>query len=114
MKPSRRTFVQYLFLVLAVGFNVSAYIVLKRISGRGHDVVWGSMFAVGLALGAVNVYCFTRALEELRLAVAYPAFAGASIALIVLASAVLFQERISAAQGWGAAVVVLGIVLLTR
>jgi Membrane transporters of cations and cationic drugs len=105
---------KYLYLALAVGFNVSAYILLKRISGRGHDVVWGSLFGIGLALGAVNVYFFTRALAELQLAVAYPAFAGAGIALVVLASALLFQERISAGQGLGAAVVVLGIVLLTR
>jgi multidrug transporter EmrE-like cation transporter len=50
----------------------------------------------------------------LHLAVAYPAFAGASIALIVLVSAVLFHEQIAAVQGLGAAVVVLGIFILTR
>lgn len=106
--------VKYIFLGLAVAFNVSAYMLLKGISGRSHDVVWGSLFAIGLALGAVNVYFFTRALAELQLAVAYPAFAGASIAIIVCLSAVLFQERISAVQGLGAAVVVIGIVFLTR
>jgi multidrug transporter EmrE-like cation transporter len=106
--------VKFVFLALAVAFNVSAYLLLKVIASRGHDVVWGSLFTIGLALGAANVYCFTRALAELRLAAAYPAFAGASIALIVLASAVLFREHVSAAQGLGAAVVVLGIVLLVR
>jgi multidrug transporter EmrE-like cation transporter len=41
----------------------------------------------------VNVFLFTTALRDLRLAIAYPVFAGASISFIVLVSALLFNER---------------------
>lgn len=58
--------------------------------------------------------CCTAALRELKLAVAYPAFAGASITLIVLVSAWLFEERITAENLVGAALVMVGIVALTR
>lgn len=105
---------RFILLGLAVAFNVAAYVVFKGISARAHDLVWGSLFTLGLALGAVNVYLFTAALRELQLAVAYPAFAGASIALVVLVSAILFQERIAVVNVIGAAVVVLGILFLTR
>ena len=72
------------------------------------------MFASGLALGAVNVYFFTAALRELKLAVAYPAFAGASVTLIVLLSGSFFNEKVTIMNLAGAAFVVLGIIFLSR
>lgn len=105
---------KYALLALAVAFNVAGYMVFKSISAKPHGLLWASLFAAGLALGAVNVYFFTAALRELRLAVAYPAFAGASIALIVLASACLFSEKVTSTNLAGAALVVLGIVFLSR
>ena len=72
------------------------------------------MFTSGLALGAVNVYFFTAALRELKLAVAYPAFAGASITLIVLLSGSFFNEKVTIMNLTGAAFVVLGIIFLSQ
>jgi multidrug transporter EmrE-like cation transporter len=43
-----------------------------------------------------------------------PVFAGASISLIVLVSALLFNERVTSLNLAGAALVVLGIALLSR
>ncbi len=105
---------KYALLSLAVAFNVAAYVIFKSISPRPHGIVWAGLFAIGLILGAVNVFFFTAALRELKLAVAYPAFAGASITLIVLVSAWLFEERITAENLVGAALVMVGIVALTR
>jgi small multidrug resistance pump len=105
---------KYALLALAVAFNVGAYLVFKGISAKPHNIAWAGLFAIGLALGAVNVFCFTVALRELRLAVAYPAFAGASITLIVLASAWLFGEKVTMANVVGAGLVVAGIVALTK
>jgi hypothetical protein len=63
---------RYSLLALAVAFNVGSYVIFKFISGKSHDLAWAGLFACGLALGAVNVFLFTTALRELRLAIAYP------------------------------------------
>ena len=101
-------------MALAVALNVGSYGIFKAVSARSHDWRWAAFFACGLALGAANVFCFTTALREVRLATAYPAFAGASIALIVLMSAWLFDEKVSSLNFAGAALVVLGIAFLSR
>jgi len=105
---------RYSFLALAVAFNVGSYVIFKFISGKSHDLAWAGLFACGLALGAVNVFLLTTALRDLRLAIAYPVFAGASISFIVLVSALLFNERVTSLNLAGAALVVLGIALLSR
>lgn len=99
-----------LWLALAVGFNTAAYLVLKSIAARPHDLVWSALFALGLGLGAVNVLCFTEALRHMKLAVAYPMFAGTSIAAIVAVSVLVFEEHLSTANLVGAALVVAGII----
>ena len=104
----------YVYLCLAVAFNVGAYAVFKAISSKEHDLLWASLFGSGLALGAVNVFFFTLALRQTRLAVAYPIFAGASITFIVLLSAFLYGERVSITNLGGAVLVIAGIALLTR
>jgi multidrug transporter EmrE-like cation transporter len=105
---------RYVPLALAVAFNVGSYVVFKFISSKPHGLAWASLFACGLALGAVNVFLFTTALRELKLAVAYPVFAGASITLVVLLSAWLFNEKVTSINFAGAALVALGIVFLSR
>lgn len=105
---------RYALLALAVAFNAGSYVVFKFISAKPHGLAWAGLFACGLALGAVNVFLFTTALRDLKLATAYPVFAGASITLIVLLSAWFFDERVTSTNLAGAALVALGIALLTR
>ncbi len=104
----------FVYLSLAVAFNVAAYVVFKSISARGHDVVWLAWFAAGLALGGVNTLFFTQALRSLKLGFAYPAFAGASIAAVMLVSAFLFAEQTKPINALGAVLVIVGIVALSR
>jgi len=106
--------VRYSLLALAVAFNVGSYVIFKFISAKSHGLAWAGLFACGLALGAVNVFLFTTALRELKLAIAYPVFAGASITFIVLVSAWLFNEEVTSLNLAGAALVVLGIAFLSR
>jgi multidrug transporter EmrE-like cation transporter len=106
--------VKYIYLSLAVLFNVAGYMIFKAISIRQEDFVWFLSFTTALALGAVNVFFFTKALRDINFAVAYPAFSGASITLVVLVSAVIFSERIQPINLLGSATVVIGIFLLTR
>jgi multidrug transporter EmrE-like cation transporter len=104
----------YSLLALAVAFNVGSYVIFKSVSAKPHDLAWAALFGCGLALGATNIFLFTAALRELRLATAYPIFAGASIAVIVFVSTWLFHEKITSLNLAGAAMVVLGIAFLSR
>lgn len=104
----------FVYLALAVAFNVSAYVVFKSISDRPHTLDWALLFGAGLLLGGINTLCFTTALRSVKLAVAYPIFAGASIACVVAVSMLAFREQASLAQLAGAGLVVAGIVLLAR
>jgi multidrug transporter EmrE-like cation transporter len=105
---------KYIYLFLAVGFNTVAYIIFKSIAGKQYDAGWFTFFAAGLIFGAVNVFLFTKALQGLTLAVAYPVFSGASITLIMLSSYFFFGERISVTNILGACVIIGGIFLVTH
>ena len=105
---------KYVFLSLAVLFNVSAYIIFKTISGKQNNLNWFIVFSIGLILGAINTYLFTKALKEINLGVAYPIFSAASITLIMLVSVFIFNERINLINLIGAFIIIIGIVLLTR
>ncbi len=104
---------KYTFLILSVAFNVASYLVYKSISNRHQGILWVTVFASGLALGAVNVLCFTKALKEIPLSIAYPLFSGACIFLMALLSHIIFGERLSAVHMAGAAVIVIGIALMS-
>jgi len=104
----------YVYLALAVAFNVAAYMVFTAISPKPHEMLWAGLFASGLALGGINTFFFTQALRGINLATAYPIFAGTSISLVVLFSGLLFGEEVSRANILGAAAIVIGIIILTR
>ncbi len=105
---------KYLYLFLAVGFNAAAYMIFKSISTKQNGILWFGLFSIGLILGAINVFLFTKALKHLSLAIAYPIFSGASIALITLASYLIFGERISLTNIFGAGVIIVGIFFITQ
>lgn len=104
----------FVLLFAAVVLNVAAYAIFRFIAHRPHDAIWLLLFSLGLGLGASNLFCFTAALKDTSLAVAYPIFSGATIALIVLSGAALFGERISAGMITGCAVIVIGVALVAR
>ena len=105
---------KYVLLAAAVLLNVGGYLVFRAIASRPHDLVWLALFACGLALGALNLFFFTAALKELSLAIAYPVFAGASIALMALAAATLFKEQLTLSTFAGCTIIIAGIVVLSR
>lgn len=103
----------YLQLGCAVFFNVAAYLVYRSIADAGPRI-WWPIFAVGLMFGAVNTVLFARSIKAIPLAVAYPVFTGVSFALITLAAAFAFGERLSPVHLIGIGLVVTGIILVTR
>jgi multidrug transporter EmrE-like cation transporter len=103
----------YLALGGAVVFNVAAYLVYKAIAGTVPRI-WWPMFGVGLLFGAANTFLFARSIKAIPLSVAYPVFTGVSFAVITLAAAFAFGERLSPIHLVGIGFVMAGIVLVTR
>ena len=104
----------YLYLALSILFNVVSYFVYRGIAGKENNTLWHALFAIGLILGAINAYFFTKSLKSLSLSIAYPIFSGACITLMVLMSYFIFREKLNIYNLFGAIVVIFGIVLLTR
>ncbi len=105
---------RYLYLLLAVAFNVSSYLLYKSIANKQGGIVWLIVFASGLILGGINVLLFTKALKDIDLSIAYPIFSGACIFFMVTLSHVIFGEKMSVMNMVGAAVVVVGIALMSK
>jgi multidrug transporter EmrE-like cation transporter len=103
----------YLTLGSAVAFNVASYLVYKSIA-ETVPRIWWPMFAVGLMFGAANTFLFARSIKAIPLSVAYPVFTGVSFALITLAAALVFHERLLPIHLLGVGLVMTGIVLVTR
>jgi multidrug transporter EmrE-like cation transporter len=103
----------YLTLGGAVAFNVASYLVYKSIADTVPRI-WWPMFAVGLMFGAANTFLFARSIKAIPLSVAYPVFTGVSFALITLAAALVFHERLLPIHLLGVGLVMTGIVLVTR
>jgi multidrug transporter EmrE-like cation transporter len=105
---------KYIFLTLAVLFNISAYIIFRSISGKQTNFHWFIIFSIGLILGAINTFLFTKSLKEINLGIAYPIFSAASITLIIFISVFIFNEKLSPINIIGAFITIVGIILLTR
>ena len=94
-------------------FNVASYLVYRSIADAVPRI-WWPIFAVGLALGAANTFLFARSIKAIPLSIAYPVFTGASFAIITLAAALAFHERLLPIHLLGIGLVMTGIVLVTR
>jgi multidrug transporter EmrE-like cation transporter len=105
---------RYLYLFLAVAFNVSSYLLYKSIANKQGGIVWLIVFASGLILGGINVLFFTKALKDMDLSIAYPIFSGACMFFMVTLSHVIFGERMSVINMVGAVAVVAGIALILK
>ena len=105
---------RYVYLFLSVAFNVASYLLYKGISNRQGGILWFAVFASGLVLGMINIWFFTKALRDMQLSIAYPVFSGACIFLMTLLAHLIFGERISIVNMVGAAVVVVGIALMSN
>jgi multidrug transporter EmrE-like cation transporter len=106
-------YVAYIQLAGSVLFNVASYVVYKAIVGLPPRV-WWPLFFVGLILGAINTFLFTRSIKLIELSVAYPVFSGACFALISLVSVMAFDEPLRRVNILGLLLVVVGIVLVTQ
>jgi multidrug transporter EmrE-like cation transporter len=105
---------RYVFLSLSVAFNVASYLLYKSISNKQGGMLWIVVFTSGLVLGGINVLFFTKALKDIPLSIAYPVFSGGCIFLMALLSHAIFSERMGITHMIGAAVIVVGIALMSH
>ena len=103
----------YAQLGCAVFFNVASYLVYRSIADA-IPRIWWPVFAIGLIFGAANTFLCARAIKAVPLSVAYPVFTGASFAVITVAAAFVFHERLPPIHLLGIGLVMTGIVLVTR
>jgi multidrug transporter EmrE-like cation transporter len=66
----------------------------------------------GLALHGASFFLYVYILSRLQLNILYPIATGATIALIVVASTILFKESINGAQVLGIGAILVGISLV--
>jgi multidrug transporter EmrE-like cation transporter len=105
---------KYIFLSLSVLFNTGACMIFKSIAGKQNNLFWYAIFSVGLIVGAINTFFFTKSLKDIDLGIAYPVCSAASMAFIALASVFIFNEKFDLVNIIGVFVIILGIILLTR
>lgn len=114
----------YGLLAVAVIFNGVANVLMKagmrdapEISGAGGIIrhyltSWPVM--VGLILFALNVVAYTQALTKIPLSVAYPIMVSLTGVIVISGSMMLFKEEIGWFQWLGFALILGGVVCVTR
>lgn len=117
----------YLFIALTTLLGVYGQLILKWRIGRldafpaaaGERVRYVTAFALdpwvltAMAGAVVAAGCWVAALSRLSLSEAYP-FVSATFVLVMIASAVFFDDRITVLKAAGAALIVLGLVVGSR
>lgn len=107
----------WLFLTLAILCNSLANVLIKHAATVPSEGVAGLYlswpFILGVLLFVTNLIFYTRALVTLPLSVSYPVLIGASLIGINLLAVIWFGEHLGTREYIGAALVVVGIVLLS-
>ncbi|MBJ6362150.1 DMT family transporter [Paenibacillus sp. GCM10012307] len=96
----------WLFLILAIGFELSGTISMKL--SQGFTKLWPSILmfvCYGISFTSLNF-----ALHSFKISVAYAIWSGAGIILITVAGVFFFSERLSLASLLWSGVIVAGVV----
>ena len=110
---------QWLYVFIA-GINTCiGNLMLKQSRRVTHDSSFLSMlfspwFIMGLLFFGMNVILFTKALEKLPVSAAYPVLAGLGFCLLAIFSSLIFNERLSLTQWSGVALILAGIIVVSR
>ena len=113
-------FINPWILVLAAGVNTCiGNLLLKQSRRVASDLSLLSMFFSPWFIGGImffgmNVILFTKALEKLPVSAAYPVLAGLGFGLLAISSSILFDERLNYNQWVGVAMILAGVIVLSR
>ncbi|MCZ4093649.1 DMT family transporter [Sinorhizobium psoraleae] len=110
-----------LVLVLAAGLNSCIGNILLKWSRASlpadagmADTVLSPGFVGGLVFYGINVVLFAMALDSMEVSVAYPILAGSGFAMLIVASSYIFGEPFHLHKWIGLALVLAGVIFLTR
>jgi len=107
-------------LVLSAGINSCiGNLLLKRsrleaVDSSLYGLLFSPWFIGGLIFYGINVILFAKALDKLPVSAAYPTLAGFGFALLTLASAHFFGEKLGLNQYAGVAIILAGIIIMSR
>ena len=114
----------YIFLAVALVLNAVANILMKagmlnapaELTPKAQltHYVTSWPVIVGVCLFGLNVIAYTQALSRIPLSVAYPLMTSLGFLIVVAGSAYFFKEHISAIQIAGFALIITGVILVTR
>lgn len=76
-------------------------------------IVLNPWFLAAGAFYGVNLLLFAKSLDSLPVSIAYPILAGVGFASLVVASAILFGERIDTAKIAGIFLILAGVIVLS-
>jgi uncharacterized membrane protein len=113
--------VDFVYIFLTVAFTVYGQLMVKwRVSSlgtqQGHMVLrWLSDPGVlsGLAAGFIAALCWMAALSKFQLSYAYP-FTSLSFVLVLVLSALLLKEPVSAPRIIGVGLIIVGTIVAAR
>jgi small multidrug resistance pump len=114
----------YALLGVAVLFNGLANVLMKfgmqhapaltDATGTIKHYITSWPVITGLALFAINVIAYTQALTKLPLSIAYPIMVSMTGLIVISGSIILFKEAITWWQWMGFALIIGGVVCVTR
>ena len=114
----------YIFLTIALVFNAVANILMKagmlnapeELTPKAQIMHYLTSWPVivGVGLFALNVVAYTQALVKIPLSIAYPLMTSLGFLIVVAASAYFFKEHISPLQMVGFALIITGVILITK
>ena len=114
----------YALLGVAIVFNSAANILMKagmqnpppgtELAATAKHYVTSVPLMVGLVLFALNVIAWTQALSRLSLSIAYPIMVSLTLLLVTSGAMVFFKESMSWIQWVGYALIIAGIICVTR
>ena len=108
----------WLMLIVSIALNVAGNLFVKQFSAtteiRGLWDYASLPFMLGIAAFGLGVIFYGRALKDIPIVLAYPIQVGACILVIALFAVAVFGERIGLRDTAGIALIIGGMVLLSR
>ncbi|MGA9119561.1 MAG: SMR family transporter [Bacteroidota bacterium] len=104
----------FFFLTFSIIFNIAANGFFKTASLRESGSAKWVLFGVGLFIGLLNTLAYLKALESMKLGIAYAIFAASSTIGIALVSVFLFHEGMSTQKIVALLVISAGLLLLWK
>jgi small multidrug resistance pump len=109
--------IAWIALTCAILFNTAGNFFIKHFSlttevqnPLSYLNLW---FILGIAFFGINVFCYSWALKDIPLVVAYPILVGISVSLVAIVAVFLLKERFGMMHAAGIALVILGVSCLS-